>query len=783
MLELLARRTREVVRRTATPKKRTRVSRSRSQSAVAKLHGFGGPRNSNVVGTFLDIRETLQHRFTTRSTYHPQRPMIHDPMIGKQLALLRERAELKQNELAKRLTWSAALLSRIESGERPVSDDELEMILSGINTEEATRFKERISLEWHVLPQPPLDDPDFDLLWEAEQSAQQIHALADRPDVKQFFERRLVRYETELAAAAGRVLNKRYRAAFIGTIAVGKSTAICRAAGLELPSAKPLPTPVLETGGGGITICEVHVRRGPGYGVLIDPCADDEVRHHVSDFANYLMSPAQPIRSSDDGEGENADSPGMSREVERALRFMTGLRRRRAQKKPDGTVVPAVDEARVLAASAVDVKALSVELLARMELHRRDRRDIWHSEATDKPPLEWLQDMFELVNNGRHPEFTLPKRIELVIPTHVLQTEKLAVTLIDTQGIDDVAARPNLEQHFDDPNTAVILCSVFSQAPATQVRQLLTRAKEAGVRTLETHAAILVLPHPGDALQMKDEGYFAKTAREGYDLKAEEVRLKLHPLGLTNLPLEFFNAAEDEPEVIRSFILGRIEAIRDFHRHTLREIIEGAQALLLNYEKAQTQEVIRAASRSLQTWLDHNAELSTEPTMRVHESLLAATRLAHWRSVYATVVRRGEWYSLDYAHQLSHGARRIATQLAEPKLNGFKEIAVNILNDDQFADAHDLVSQTIRILEEGFDNVVRKVQIVGSSIYADELKLDDEFWTRCGSESGRGYRDRVNGHNQAWFARHAEADARVTDIVRDNWAAAIAAVRELLPTE
>jgi transcriptional regulator with XRE-family HTH domain len=706
--------------------------------------------------------------------------MQTDSALGKHLATLREQAGLKQNELAKKLEWSAAVLSRVESGDRPLTDVELDALLRAIGTPDATKVKDQVSRRWQILAEPALADPDSELLWEAEQAAQEIHALAERPDVKQFFERRLVRYEGELSTAAQRVMNKRYKAAFIGTIAVGKSTAICRAEGLELPNPKGMPKAVLETGGGGITICEVHLRKGPGYGLIIEPCTEDEIRRYVTDFANFLFNPVQSAAA--DEPDDEGGSPGISREVERALRNMTGLLRKRAEKKPDGTIIAAVDQARDLATTVGDVKAISVELLARMELHKRDRRDTWHAEAVGKSPYEWLQETFERVNNGKHPEFTLPKRIELTVPTSVLGDESLDITLVDTQGIDDIAARANLEQHFDDPHAVVVLCTVFHQAPATQIRQLLTRAKEGGVRTLESHVAVLGLPRPGEALAMKDNGYPVQTAAEGYDLKLEEVQLKLHPLGLPNLPVSFFNAAEDAPELLRSFVRERIEVVREFHRRTLREIIDGAKALLLNYEKAQAEEVMQAAGRSLKTWLDHNAELAAGSTRRVHDSLVSATQSAHWRTIYASVVRRGEWQNLDYAHQLSHGARRIATQIAEPKLNGFKEIASNLLNDVQYEDAHDLVRQTIRVLEEGFDNLVRKVQLVGESVHSDDLSVDDAFWANCSRISGRGYRDRINGQNRQWFEdeHDGDADTRVLGVIAENWSGAVASVRELL---
>ena len=102
--------------------------------------------------------------------------MNRDIAIGKRIAILREQAELKQNELAKKLPWSAAVLSRIENGERPLADDELEIVLNGIGTSDAVKLKEILGRKWEVLPEAPLGDPDVDLLWEAEQAAQQVYA-------------------------------------------------------------------------------------------------------------------------------------------------------------------------------------------------------------------------------------------------------------------------------------------------------------------------------------------------------------------------------------------------------------------------------------------------------------------------------------------------------------------------------------------------------------------------------------------------------------------------------
>ena len=79
------------------------------------------------------------------------------------------------------------MLSRVEGGERPLSTEELDAALAEIGTEEAKAFAARLAREWRLIAEPAFDDPDADLLWEAEQAAQKVNALAAQPDVKSFF--------------------------------------------------------------------------------------------------------------------------------------------------------------------------------------------------------------------------------------------------------------------------------------------------------------------------------------------------------------------------------------------------------------------------------------------------------------------------------------------------------------------------------------------------------------------------------------------------------------------
>jgi hypothetical protein len=80
---------------------------------------------------------------------------------------------------------------------------------------------------------------------------------------------------------------------------------------------------------------------------------------------------------------------------------------------------------------------------------------------------------------------------------------------------------------------------------------------------------------------------------------------------------------------------------------------------------------------------------------------------------------------------------------------------------------------------------MRKVQLVGQSIHADELSVDAAFWRDCEREWGRaipGYRNRVNRRNRDWFETRSgkDADARVRAVIHEEWANAITSVDRLL---
>jgi transcriptional regulator with XRE-family HTH domain len=700
--------------------------------------------------------------------------------LGKHLTQIRERADIKQAELARKLTWSPAVLSRVETGDRNLAPEELQMILEAIGTPEAEHLKEAIQRNWITIPRPPLDHPDQELLWAAEQVAKELVVLRDSPDVRNAFERRLASYIEEIQRSSGLLLKRDHQVAFIGPIGIGKSTAICRLTGLEVDGKDGEPrVPVLEAGAGGITICEVHLRAGPGYGLMIEPRSEEEVRADVTDFAEYLLR--GDSNHIEDAQLGDSEAQGISKEIERAVRNMSGLKIRRS-KASDGRTTRK-DDGKDLAQRLSSVRELVVEVLARMELHKRDRRDVWYDSSSGRSPLAWLKDTFEEVNNGRHPEFTLPKRIEVVLPDTLLGLSDLTIRIIDTKGIDRTAARADLEMHLDDAHTIAVLCSGFNNAPAAEPRLLLERAQETGIRTLATNTALLVLPHPNEALAVKDEsGIRVDTVEEGYELKGEQVSMALQPLGLQNLAVGFFNAHQDDPIRLREFLMERISKSRQTMRARLHEITTNAQALLLNHEQEQTQEVLRHAAVMLNTWTNQHATLRPFKA-NVEDSLMAQLSKAYASTIRAAVRREGEWPNLSYSHHLGHGARRIAALTLGKTVEGFSELCKTMIANPEYVEVQDLIAQAERVLILSYDDMLRKVQLMGQTSFRDELKVDGAFWNQCESEWGRGpgYRDRVTGRNSDWFKAEPRQtlENELRSLIEREWQAALANLTSL----
>ncbi|MET9439402.1 helix-turn-helix transcriptional regulator [Streptomyces sp. NPDC006610] len=691
--------------------------------------------------------------------------------LGHRLAQLRERAGMKQAELAREVTWSQAVLSRVEAGERSVSGDELEILLKSIGTVEAAELATVLAREWQHLPTPALDHPDHHLLWRAEEMTAALVEAGSSPEVPPAFRARLEEYQKEILGLANQLFRRDHQIAFIGSIGIGKSTVICRATSLETCDPQGRTEPVLETGAGGSTLCEVHLNRGPRYGIIVEPRSHDDIWSDVEDFVDQIRQAGQHARDED---GRSS----VPREMERAIRNMAGLTQKRS-KNEDGKLVTR-DPAKELTEALPQRRDLVVEVLTRMGLHRRDRRDEWHGPELTEAPLDWMRSTFARINNGRHPDFSLPARIDLVVP-EVLEIDDLKVSIVDTRGIDQPSARGDLEELLEDPHTVAILCSGFNDAPSESVQHLLKRAREIDNKQIELNAGLLVLARPDEALAVKDElGFQVETKEDGYELKNEQVRNALTPYRLDELPCFFFNSREDEPEDLRTFLRDRVMQTRVRFQRQLDDVLCRTQSLLDNAEREQVQAVQRDAGRHLASWMSQHAR-PPQTTGHIHDTLLEEIERVHASTVNAAVRREGEWRSLSYTHQLGHGMRKAAVVALQGWVTEFDGMCGALSHS--MPEAKELLSQARQLMSKAYDDLLRKVQLAGLTYYRDQLREDSAFWSDNVDEWGRGpgYLHRVLRRNREWFQQPQRRDieTQLNVVLEREWSTALKRVEAI----
>ena len=701
--------------------------------------------------------------------------------VGRYLTMIREEAGLTQVQLAGKITFSTASISRIESGEKDITHDELSAILKALGTAKAKQFGEYLKQKWDELDRPAFDHPNRSNLWEANLALRKLRELRDDPDLKSVFVRQIDLYEKELRRLAHYLQSRDHQIAFIGSIGVGKSTGICKLTGLLKPGEDRLDRQiVLETGAGGITLCEVHICHGPKYGLLIVPRSEDSIRKDVEDFCEYLIKTLRPdsttAKTMDDEEG---DLLGISKEVVRAIRNMAGLTEKR---KEEGGKRVRIDPAKELAQQFPKTQELAIQILTRMDLLRRNRRDAWYPDDSTQTPTQWLQQLFADVNNGRHPEFTLPQKIEVVVPDPVFASHDLPIKIIDTKGIDQTAERQDLECHFDDPRTLVVLCSRFNDAPEIAVQTLLQRAKEAGVKDIEPKTVVLVLPRPDEALAVKyDDGIKVEDDLEGYDLKRDQIEMPLKQKGLNALSVEFFNAKADSLETVRDRLVDKIVQYRADYSKQISRVSEAVESLIENREDEQIRLVFEEIGRRLNTWIDKNRQIEWAD-LDVQEPLITAiSNMRYANTIKASVRRHGDWSNLDYYHHLAFGTRRIAVTQISGKIRDFKIIVTNLVDDGELAPAKEFLSLVHETLDAAVDDSYRKLQIGGREAFREALEQDIDFWRECESQRGTGYRAAISHiTDQQFKSSYDDAHQLVKNLIVNEWNGVISLLEGML---
>mgnify|MGYP006290702365 CR=1 FL=1 len=685
---------------------------------------------------------------TNRDTPMTQEKLDLPADFNQVVCDLRTKAQLKQAQLAKKLGIDASKVSRLETGDFSPARSEISAYLQAIGTVESIEYDEYLSEEWNELPRPPFWHPERKVLRQAELRLQQIGEFLDNPSVPGPLVGKAQHYAMSLHRAAAYLMSRAHDVAYIGEIGVGKTTFICSQTGLILPGEKQtgLHQIVLETGQGGTTVCEVRLHESNHFSISVEPEDDSSVYDLVTEFCAAFS-----VEQATTGD-EEPQEKGVSREVDRAIRNMTGLQR--TTKKGDDGKRIRIDPARDLAKEFPSLNDFRTAVSERLGLWKRTRREISADTTSAPDGLKWLKQTFAKINNGQHPDFSLPRRIDVYVPSGYFIKSPYELEIVDTKGVDKNAIRPDLQACVDDPRTVTVLCSKFAAAPGVSLEALLRHLVQTGGETaLKERAVLLVLPHPGEALGMKDDsGEMAESDEEGYEFKRDQIDHALGQMGVQDLQVCFANVTMGEAPPVTGEILDTIQRMRRARQRRIESLAEAVADMIENQEKEHALEAQNEVNKRLQIFIMQNKTLSRR-RRPIQQELIKAAKSLHPRTVWATLSRNGTWDNFDVFFYLGSGAVADAKIRASSAVNGLLAIVDNALADEDLAPAHSFLKELkedIPLLASDFLETVRRS---GELSFRSSLGDDDRFWGECESiyGQGRAFRKEVAELLEEWF--------------------------------
>lgn len=668
--------------------------------------------------------------------------------LSESLSDLRKSAGLKQSDIAKKMGADTSRVSRIETGEIMPTDSEVLSYCNAVGTLESNSYLNFLQQDWEILRRPLYNHPERDSLYLAEQSLQLLNMFREDDEHPQVLLSEAAMHETAIRQAAEYLESTKHTVAYIGDIGVGKTTAICKQTELFLnKQINKQSELILEVGAGGTTVCEVRILKGLEYAIHVEPLLDSEVYKLTSDFCSGF-------ENTENISDKEQQIKGVSREIERALRNMSGLTRKQ-KKMPDGKP-KTIDPLKELANNCSNLDELCSEFNIHLSLPSRTCRKVSYDSSLGISELEWLQENFKKINNGRHPNFSIPRRIDITVPYSPLKNiVNYEVEIVDTKGIDATSIRQDLISFLGDVRTISLLCTPFNQAPNTSVQALIEHIlKTNQSKYVNDKLCLLVLPQKDEALAMKDDtGENAESAEVGYMMKYEQVEKALQNIGVQEeMSIYFFNSMSDDANALTEQISSQIKRLRTSKEEQIKNVSKAIDYLIDNKKKIHVQNAKKEVSKRLKDFMSDNSILPDDDWI-IHKSFLYALLTSHARSVWASMRRDGEWGNLDIYLMLGIGASESANKCVKNFSARISPLFQDILKDKELEPAHQFVEQLRENLEfDWLQKFVVSSQQIGSQLFRPVLE-NNSIWFECSDIYGKGqaFRQEVYNKFNNWF--------------------------------
>jgi hypothetical protein len=568
---------------------------------------------------------------------------------------------------------------------------------------------------------------------------------------------------------------------FIGKVGTGKTTAICSLFGLlgdfergKAPKTKTKTEPLLSTGSGRSTICEVEIVRDAQTAVEVEPLNEQEMHALLEDFRDSVFARLNP-------EKFERPTDGLPAEVERAIRNVVSLN----EVERDGKRVdPALERAK----EAGDGAAFLEALVTAADLPARTNTRVVFESGSEH---DWLLETFKALNVGKKPGFAIPKRIRIVLgPTFTADDQQLSLVgrVLDTKGLDEILIRTDIDQYIEREDTLCLFTSGFAGAPDGEVLSYVDRYLQDRTSGFDRRCILLVLPRNGEAAQVLGaDGSAVDDEQAGEAIKATQALAAFQNKGLTfwrdnvvfyDARRGFANDRLTDKESARdargTFFQG-ISAVVDARKNHLESTaksLDDELARLLGgssvLQAADAKIVAEAQALLKQSAISVNAN---DFIFKLMAYLRAKRRPIQFHALNRRFGVHNETSLFEIARARGQELVRGATQ------QEFKRVSDNL---DQLSDrASDDVSPFLAELQEQlqlhYEAYVKTVATAVKGIVEDLLEpLDEtnEFWQAAIGEWGKGpgYWDRVSNDYEQGLDGVAD---KIGDVAVARWKAEV----------
>jgi len=534
-----------------------------------------------------------------------------------------------------------------------------------------------------------------------------------------------------------------FRAAFIGKIGAGKTSAICRAVGLQTLSKDNEIIDLLKTGAGRVTVCEVRIEYEAKFCIKVAPLPPDDVRRVVRHFAEFIWAKANK-HVSDEDEGGNL----LSEELTRCIRNMLGLN---IEKRKDADKWRSTDKALELCRNCSSVDEVDELMFNCLDLERRTQTELWPSPEQAEAWKDWLKATFAQVNDGKNGRVSIPSLITICGP-FPLQRATQTWSITDTRGIDSYIHREDLRSILDTPGIFPVVCSTFVDAPDADCRSFIDLAVSLGLSNRITRDALLLILDKNESHKVADIDEDVANIRDrkeiGRSIREDQVHTKIfHDFKIDPNVTTFDSHIDDEARIWQA-LEDRRDAYLGSKRSDLARLLSASQELL-SAEEEKASAFKRDIDTLIAEWRER-ADAHAPDWKPFGDYIGRLFSQTHHRRLAASIDRQGSFINLDVYEAINQLARSYAVSFCNNEGSYIRSgLAVVKEHYPEFTNQVDSLECDI-VAELGAFSA--HVGDLAKSHWVERVKSFISVWQTMEDEWGRGpgYKNRVLAHWQAW---------------------------------